>query len=398
MAIANADSRAELQRLVDEQAALRRVAPLAARGAEPVEVFSAVAAEVGRFLDADLTWMVRFEADGTGTVIASAGPTNIPAGSRWKLEPKFGMATVARTGRPARIDDYSGATVGLPDAVRREGLKSAVACPIFVEGRLWGTIGAGSTGGPLPPDAERRTAAFTELLGTAIANAESHAELTASRARIVAASDEARRRIERDLHDGAQQRLVALTLDLRAVQTLLPADGEIRVELARVEKRLADAQDELQEISRGIHPAILSESGLGPALKTLARRSPVPVALDVHVPERLPEQIEVAAYYVVSEMLTNTAKHANASEIDIGVESHDAGLSVSVRDDGDGGADPAGGSGLTGLRDRAEALGGTISLQSPPGGGTALTVELPLNARHIKSVAGHEAQPAPRDH
>jgi signal transduction histidine kinase len=178
---------------------------------------------------------------------------------------------VARTGRPARVDDYSGATVGLASAVRDEGLKSAVACPIVVEGRIWGAIGAGSTRGPLPPDAEQRTASFTELLGTAIANAESRAELTASRARIIAASDDARRRIERDLHDGAQQRLVSLALELRAAQAGLPPElDEIRAELSRVAEGLAEAQEELREISRGIHPAILSE--VGPALNTLARR------------------------------------------------------------------------------------------------------------------------------
>jgi signal transduction histidine kinase len=204
--------------------------------------------------------------------------------------------------------------------------------------------------------------------------------VAASRARIVATADETRRRIERDLHDGAQQRLVALALDLRAAQTAVPPElGELQAELSRVAEGLASALDELQEFARGIHPAILAEGGLGPALKTLARRSPVPVELDVRAEPRLPERVEIAAYYVVSETLTNAAKHAHASVVHVEVESADGALRVSVRDDGAGGADPARGSGLVGLRDRVEALGGAITIQSPPGAGTSVDVELPIS-------------------
>ena len=207
---------------------------------------------------------------------------------------------------------------------------------------------------------------FTELIATAIANAETRAELAASRARIVATADATRRRIERDLHDGAQQQLVSLALELRAAQAALPSElGEQRAELSRVVEGLTAVLDELREISSGIHPAILSEGGLAPALKTLARRSPIPVQLDVRVEGRLPESVEVAAYYVVSEMLTNAAKHAHASSVQVDVAGADGVLRVSVRDDGVGGADPARGSGLVGLRDRVEALGGTIAVDSP---------------------------------
>jgi signal transduction histidine kinase len=222
---------------------------------------------------------------------------------------------------------------------------------------------------------------FTELLATAIANAENRAELDASRARIVATADATRRRIERDLHDGAQQQLVSLALELRTAQAAMPPElDEHRAELSRVIEGLTDVLEELREIALGIHPAILAEGGLGPALRTIARRSPIPVELDVRAEMRLPEPVEVAAYYAVSEALTNAAKHAQASVVQVAVEAPDGLLRVAVRDDGLGGADLARGSGLLGLKDRAEAIGGTISLESRPGAGTSLIVELPLDA------------------
>ena len=211
---------------------------------------------------------------------------------------------------------------------------------------------------------------FTELIGTAIANADSRAQLTASRARIVAAADDARRRIERDLHDGTQQRLVALSLELRLAQATVPADlPELQTPIGRVADELTGAIEELRELARGIHPAILSEGGLGPALRTLARRAAIPVELDIRTETRSADPIEVAAYYVVSEALTNTTKHARASCAHVAVEQHDARLHLTIRDDGVGGADPAGGSGLIGLRDRVQALGGSIEVDSPPGKG-----------------------------
>jgi signal transduction histidine kinase len=220
---------------------------------------------------------------------------------------------------------------------------------------------------------------FTDLVATAIANAESRGELAASRARIVNAADEVRRGIERDLHDGTQQRLVSLGLELRSVLVAVPPDlDELRGALSRIAESLADVQQELIEMARGIHPAILARGGLGPALKTLAHRSPVPVELDVRVDGRLPERVEVPAYYVVSEALTNAAKHAHASVVRVEVAVIERGLRVVVRDDGVGGADPARGSGLVGLRDRVEAFGGTMTVQSPRGAGTSLDVELPL--------------------
>ncbi len=256
-----------------------------------------------------------------------------------------------------------------------------MGAPVIVEGRLWGVIAVGRNNNQsLPLDTEERLTEFTELVATAIANAESRAELAASRARIVATADATRRRIERDLHDGAQQQLVSLALELRAAQAALPSElTDQRSELSRVVEGLTAVLEELREISHGIHPAILSEGGLPPSLKTLARRSPIPVLLDVRVEGRLPENVEVAAYYVVAEMLTNAAKHAHASTVHVDVAEAEGMLRVAVQDDGVGGADPARGSGLVGLRDRVEALGGAVAVDSPKGEGTAIEVTLPLS-------------------
>jgi signal transduction histidine kinase len=284
-----------------------------------------------------------------------------------------------RTCRPARCDNYSQAPGEYADAVRRLGLRSSVAVPIVVEGRLWGAIAVGSRHGRFPADTEQRMAGFTELIGTAMANADSRAQLTASRARIVTAGDDARRRIERDLHDGTQQRLLALGLALRLAQSAVPADlPQLQRQIGRVGDELTVASEELRELARGIHPAILSHGGLGPALRTLARRAALPVELDVRTETRPADPIEVAAYYVVSEALTNTTKHARASCARVTFEQRDGLMHLSIYDDGVGGADPAGGSGLIGLRDRVQALGGSIEFKSPPGEGTAIVVELPL--------------------
>jgi signal transduction histidine kinase len=381
-AIANAESRAGVARLAEEQAALRRVATLVAGGAPPDEVFAAVTEEAGQLLAADQTTLSRYESDGTVTVVAgwSTVDNALPVGARLELGGKNLTTLIWRTRRPARIDSYADSSGALAAAVRDARVRSGVGTPVIVQDRLWGVMDAGSTGEqPLGPGTEARLASFTELVATAIANAESRSDLDASRGRIVAASDEARRRIERDLHDGAQQRLVSLGLALRAAQTAVPPQlGGLEGELTNVAEGLANVLDELREMARGIHPAILAKGGLGSALKTLARRCPVPVELDVRAQARLPERVEVAAYYVVSEALTNAAKHAHASVVNVEVETVEGALRLRVRDDGVGGADPGRGSGLVGLKDRVEALGGTLTVQSPAGAGTALRVELPL--------------------
>jgi signal transduction histidine kinase len=289
-------------------------------------------------------------------------------------------ARVRRSGAPARIDSYEDVPGELAALLRESGVRSSVGAPIVVEGQLWGVVIAASAGDEqLPASAEARIAEFTELVATAIANADSRAKLAASRARVVAAADEARRRIERNLHDGAQQRLVSLGLRLRAVEAMAPPDlAELRLQLSEAVGGLTGVLDDLQELSRGLHPAILSEAGLGAALKALARRSALPVELDVHVPQRIAERIEAAAYYVVSEAVANAIKHAQASVVRVAVGSDDGVLDIAIHDDGIGGADPDKGSGLVGLADRVEALGGTLTVASPIGAGTALVIRLPI--------------------
>jgi len=259
------------------------------------------------------------------------------------------------------------------------GPRSLVGCPVIVSGTVWGILAVSSKlEHPLPPDAEAWMSAFTELVATAIANVNARAELTASRARIVTASDDARRRIERNLHDGAQQRLVSMGLRLQTLESTVP-DGqdEIRSEIHRIAKDAADVIDELREISRGLYPASLSRGGLASAVRTLARRTPVAIRLDLRTEAQLSEPVQAAGYYVVAEAVTNATKHASASEIQITLEDRDGTLRVAVQDDGVGGADPTGGSGLIGLRDRVEALGGRLDVTSAPGAGTTLVAEIP---------------------
>jgi signal transduction histidine kinase len=384
-AIANANARAEVQRLADEQTALRRVATLVAEGASPAAVFDAVAGEMEALLGADQVALNRFEAGREILVLAHRGldVDRTPVGSRVKTEGESATATVLRTGQPARMERYDEADGPLADLARATGLRTSVAAPIVVDGYLWGVITASWKGeDPPPADTEQRMARFAQLLDTAIANAEARADLMASRARLVAASDEARRRFERDLHDGVQQRLVSLSLELRGAEAIAPPEHEeLSGQLAHVAEGLAAVLDDLRELSRGIHPAILSEAGLGPALKALGRRSAVPVQVDVDLEDRPPERVEVAAYYVASEALTNVAKHAQASHARVRVRVRGQRLELTIDDDGIGGAVPAQGSGLTGLADRVEALGGSIAVSSPPGEGTSLRVVLSLDSQ-----------------
>jgi signal transduction histidine kinase len=256
-----------------------------------------------------------------------------------------------------------------------------VASPIFVDGRLWGTVTVSRRDEPLPLDAEERLEKFTELVATAIANTENRSELAASRRRIVTASDETRRRIERDLHDGAQQRLVSIALGLRDTGLDVPEElKDLRRRLDWASDEVDGVIDDLRELARGIHPSILLERGLGPALRTLALRSSLPVELDLGPDARFPQPIEIGAYYIVSEALTNAAKHASATRVRVALEQANGSVRLTIGDDGIGGADTTRGSGLIGLRDRVEALGGSIDVESAPGSGTSLAVTLPLDA------------------
>ena len=378
-------SRDELRRVADEQAALRRVATLVARGVSPAEVFGAVAGETGRVLGAQSITVARFEPDDTATVAGAwdkpgtQGPA-LSLGSRWPAQLDAVPGRVQRTGEPARLSSYDDAAGAASAWAREHGIGSAVGSPIIVEGRLWGVIMAFyGTAVPQPADTEERLSAFTELVAMAVANTESRTQLAASRARVVAAADETRRRIERDLHDGTQQRLVSLALELRAAEARVPPGQRDLVEQwSRTAEGLAEVVEELREISRGLHPAILEQGGLGPALRALARRAGLPVKLTMEVRGRLPERVEVTAYYVVSEALTNAAKHARASLVEVDISVTDEVLRLLIRDDGAGGADPSRGSGLIGLSDRVEAAGGKIEITSPPESGTSLLVTIPL--------------------
>ena len=370
-AIEAEESRQKVSLLAGQQAALRRVATLVARGVGPSEVFAAVADEMARCLNVDSAGVCRYEPDGAAIVVAAFAESGVPrmlVGNRLTPEDDDVVGTVLSTGRAARSRS------------RERGLPSRVGAPIKVGDHVWGLAVVGwSRPQPLPPDTEERITDFAELVATAIANAATRAELIASRARIVTAADNARRRLERDLHDGAQQRLVALRLRLRmAEESTRPEMHEQKQHLSHIASVLTDVSNDLQELSRGIHPSILAKGGLQPALKTLARRSAVPVTLDVAIERRLPEATEVAAYYVVAEALTNADKHAQASEVTVGAHANHDNLHLLIRDDGIGGADSRKGSGLIGLKDRVEALGGHIQIVSHPGSGTSLDVTIPL--------------------
>jgi signal transduction histidine kinase len=387
-AVANTQARNEVTLLAQEQAALRRVATLVAKGVPAPDIFSAVSSEVERMFGLDrepsaAATVVRFDPDSECVLVGAARQIlETPLGMRWQPHDLFVSTRVLRSGRPSRVEAHEFDSMEGPDAdkLRRQGYLSQVGSPIVVDGRLWGamTLSARET---LPASTEARLEKFTDLVATAIANAEARAELTASRARIVAASDDARRRIERDLHDGAQQRLVSLGLELRVAAESVPSElPELDTRLGFVADEIDGVIDDLREMSRGIHPAVLSDGGLGPALEMLALRATVPVELDVAPRIRYAEQVEVAGYYVVSEALTNTAKHANASRARVLVEERNGHVCLSIEDDGEGGAELGAGSGLTGLRDRVEALGGSFGLSSPPGQGTLIAVELPVTS------------------
>jgi signal transduction histidine kinase len=378
-------SQLELSRLAEEQAALRRVATMVAGQATADEIFATVAEEVAQFLRAGRGVVCRYEPDETMTITAfwTSGDRALPVDTRVELKGDSVAVRVQQSGRPSRIDSYEGLSGPVVELASVLGAApgSTVGAPILVEGRVWGVILTSLTGSQVfAEDTESRLMGFAELVATAISNAVARAELHDSRARIVTAADETRRRIERDLHDGAQQRLVSLALELLAAAANATAGpNELRDELARASSEVTAALDELREISRGIHPAILSEGGLGAALRALSRRCAVPVELEISTSGRFAERIEVTGYYVVSEVLTNAVKHARASAVHVAVEQRHATLCLSIRDDGIGGADPARGSGLIGLYDRVEAMGGTIVVESPVGAGTAVHVSLPLD-------------------
>ena len=383
VALANAQARQELATLADEQAALSRVAVAVATEEDPERLFNAVSEELGRLFGARAAATVRYVGDAGGAEIVGGWERDgrLDAAPLGPLVPVEGgaIAQVAQTGRTARID-LENEPPDLQEQMVAAGVSSGVAAPIVVSGQLWGSTSITIDGSErFPRDAEARLEKFTNLVAVALANAEAREQLKASRARIVHAGDAERRRLERNLHDGAQQRLVTLALDLRLVESRLPGDPAGAVELlARASEELALSLEELRELARGIHPAILTDRGLTPALEALATRATLPVEVNGLPRERLPEAIEAAAFYVVSESLTNVAKYASASRARVDVACSEGLLVVEVSDDGVGGADAGKGSGLRGLSDRVEALGGRLRVSSEHGHGTTVRAELPL--------------------
>jgi signal transduction histidine kinase len=372
---------AEVGKLAQEQTALRRVATLVAAEAGQDEIFDAVSKQCARVLGAGAAAVFRFDGDGA-TIVGRYDREGIPVfelGATVPLGPHSAVGRVHATGEPARIDDYSEVPGEVAELMRQARLRATVAAPVTVAGGCWGAVAVTTPRAePFPPESEARLRDFCELVSLAIESAEARDELSRSRARIVEAADTERKRLERNLHDGAQQRLVSLALNLRLARAKLPADPDLAEQLLQDSAvELDSALRELRELARGLHPAVLTEHGLRRALDVLVERAPFPVAVDAPA-ERLPERIETAAYYIVSEALANSAKHADAQRGRVFVRREDGAVTVEVRDDGRGGADLAGGSGLVGLRDRAEALGGALELESAPDLGTTIRARLPL--------------------
>jgi signal transduction histidine kinase len=371
---------ARLHALLDEQAALRRVATLVASGAPAASLFDRVCAELGAVLDVEATDMIRFEGEGAVVVgtWSSAGQPAFPVGERIPVDGQSVTAKLRASCRPERVDDYELVEGELAARIRGFGIRSVVGAPITVAGRLWGGIMVVSERPhAFPLDTEERIGNFAELVTAALANVEAREELDASRARIVEAADMARQRIERDLHDGAQQRLVSLALNLRMLQTNLDADSEAARELEAARSELDETLDELRDLARGIHPSVLTDRGLAAALSGLVSRSPVPVELNADGVDDLPAPTQTTAYFVVAEALTNALKHSRCNSVSVTVAKDNGFATVEVCDDGVGGTDARQGSGLSGLADRVSALGGTLEIESPVGQGTTIRARVP---------------------
>jgi signal transduction histidine kinase len=378
-----ASERAQLA-LTSEQAALRRIATLVAAEAASKRVFDQVTGEAARTIGAPAASLARYDDDDTVTIVggwSERGALAFPIGSRLPLEATGVLAAVRDTAQPEHIKEYDGSTGEVIGRLTSFGYGSAAAAPVKVGGKVWGALVApGRRETPLASGSERRLADFAELVAQALANADAYQKLAASRARIVGAADAERRRLERNLHDGAQQRLVSLVLQLRVVRGTLRKDPQAaEALLAEADRELGQTLDELRELARGIHPAVLTDRGLAVALHGLAERAPLPVELAQLPDGRLPASVEAAIYYLVAEAITNVAKYAQATSATVAVERSDGLAMVRVCDDGVGGAEPGSGSGLVGLADRVEALGGRLHIESPPGRGTTIAAEIPCD-------------------
>jgi signal transduction histidine kinase len=380
-AIANTQAHTELRRLADEQAALRRLATLVAQNAEPALIFDAVCRETGRLFAATTVNLAHLTPDGRNVTMAgwSERDTHVPTGTRLPVGVGTINELVRRTRAPGRCDSYEGASGELAEMLRRRGVRSEVGAPVVVEGDIWGVLVAGTDAeAPLPPGTETQLADFAELIATAVYNASSRDELRASRARIVEAAYEQRRRVVRDLHDGAQQRLVQAVITLQLARRAADCAPDLATLLDEALEQAGAAVDELRELARGIHPAVLTHYGLAAAIEGLAERAPVPVTVDIAEAERYEATVESAAYFIAAEALTNVAKYAGARSARVSAARAGERLVLTVADDGVGGAAPADGSGLAGLQDRLAAIGGTVTIDSPAGGGTTIRAAIPL--------------------
>jgi signal transduction histidine kinase len=376
------DNLIRLESLLAEQAALRRVATMVAASTTGPALFEQVCVELGGLFAVKSTDMIRFDDESFATVVASWTGNEAPAfpvGERIPVEGESVTAKLYRSGRPERVDDYHGVEGELAERLREFGFRSVVGAPIFVAGRLWGAIMATSEQPyAFPAGTEERIGSFAELVTAALANVDAREQLAASRARIVEAADDARRRIERDLHDGAQQRLVALALGLARLESRLEPGSAAAGDLADARAELDAALEELRELARGIHPSVLTERGLEAALAAVAGRSTVPVELDVDDCAALPSPVQTTAYFVAVEAVTNASKHAEPDRIEVRVAVADGEALIEVCDDGSGGVDPALGSGLNGLADRVSAIGGALEIESEPGTGSTIRARIPV--------------------
>ena len=377
-------SEAAERELAAEQAALRRIATLVAGDASPDRVFEEVTTEAAQTLGASAASLARFDPGNTVTFIGAwsqTGTLAFPVGSSMTLDQSGVLAAVRQTGEPQRIQRYDQLAGAVVERMATFGYGSAAAAPIKLAGNVWGAlVAAGHADAQFPIGAERRLEDFADLVAQALANADAYGKLADSRSRIVEVADNERRRLERNLHDGAQQRLVTLALLLRLIKNAVAKDsGTAESLLTQADDELQHALAELRELARGIHPATLSTHGLRPALTGLTERAPIPVEITLIPRERLPEAVEVAIYYLVAEAITNVAKYAQATQATVVVERAESNghVTVAVQDDGIGGADPGNGTGLVGLTDRIEALGGRLHIDSPRGRGTCLTAEIP---------------------
>ena len=379
-AVSNTQARQELRSLVAEQTALRRIATLVAEGAQSQVIFDAVCEETGRLFEATTVNLAHFTPDAFNLTIAgwSLRDVHVPTATRLPLDCDTINAVVRRTAAPGRCDSYEHARGELAALLRRLGIRSEVGAPVVVDGSVWGALIAGTDESePLPPGTEDGLARFAELIATAVSNATARSELVASRARIVTAADEQRRRVVRDLHDGAQQRLVHAVITLQLAHGLGDAPPELGQLVDEALEHTGAAIEELRDLAHGIHPALLTSRGLAAAVEALADRAPVPVLVDIP-DRRYPPAVESAAYFVAAEALTNVAKYANASTARVTATHAADSVVLVVEDDGVGGASPSNGSGLSGLLDRVTALEGTLKVESPPGAGTRVRAEIPL--------------------